>query len=61
LGEAIDYARQAQAGAVALRAPPAPPATGPSAPVEGVTPTDKAPPGPYRAGEGLAPATSPGQ
>jgi nitrite reductase (cytochrome c-552) len=61
LGEAIDYARQAQARAVALRAPPAPPATSPAAPVEGVTPTDKAPPGPYRTGEGLAPEPAPGK
>jgi len=55
LGEAIDYARQAQARAVALRAPPPPPATGPGEPVQGVTPSEQAPPGPYRTGEGLAP------
>jgi nitrite reductase (cytochrome c-552) len=55
LGEAIDYARQAQAMAVALRAPAAPAATSPSEPVQGVTPTEQAPPGPYRQGAGLAP------
>ena len=61
LGEAIDYARQAQALAVSMRAPPAPPATGPSEPVQGVTPTEQAPPGPYRTGAGLSspPATAP--
>jgi nitrite reductase (cytochrome c-552) len=48
LAESIDYARQAQATAAALRAPPAAPATGPSAPVEGVTPADRAPPAPYK-------------
>jgi nitrite reductase (cytochrome c-552) len=48
LGESIDYARQAQAQAVALRAPAAPPpATQPGEPVQGVTPADKAPPAPY--------------
>jgi nitrite reductase (cytochrome c-552) len=48
LGESIDYARQAQAMAVALRAPAAPPpATQPGEPVRGVTPADKAPPAPY--------------
>lgn len=50
LGESIDYSRQAQALALRLRAPQ-PPATGeqPVAPVQGVTPTEKAPPGPYKA------------
>jgi nitrite reductase (cytochrome c-552) len=48
LGEAIDYARQGQALAVSLRAPAAPAATREAAPVEGVTPADKAPPAPYR-------------
>ncbi len=47
LGESIDYSRQAQALANRLRAPDAPRVDGPSAPVEGVTPTDRAPPGPY--------------
>ena len=48
LAESIDYARQAQAMAAALRAPAAPPAAGESAPVEGVTPADRAPPAPYK-------------
>ena len=48
LAESIDYARQAQAMAASLRAPAAPPATGESAPVEGVTPADRAPPAPYK-------------
>src|SRR5690606_20777759 len=39
LGESIDYSRQAQALANRLRAPDAPRVDGPSAPVEGVTPT----------------------
>lgn len=49
LGESIDYSRQAQALALRLRAPQ-PPATGEQhvAPVQGVTPTEKAPPGPYK-------------
>jgi len=51
LGESIDYSRQAQVQALALRAPAAPPAEKPAKPVEGVTPTEKAPPGPYRQGE----------
>ncbi|MCL4195677.1 MAG: hypothetical protein KJZ87_28330, partial [Thermoguttaceae bacterium] len=51
LGESIDYSRQAQVQAIALRAPAAPPAEKPAEPVEGVTPTEKAPPGPYRQGE----------
>ena len=46
LGESIDYCRQAQA--VKLRAPDAPESDAPIAPVEGVTPTEKAPPGPYK-------------
>jgi nitrite reductase (cytochrome c-552) len=47
LGESIDYARQAQALATALRAP-AVPATQPSTDqVIGATETGKAPPGPY--------------
>lgn len=48
LGEAIDYCRQAQAEAVKLRAPEAPKSQRTPAPVEGITPTEKAPPGPYR-------------
>jgi nitrite reductase (cytochrome c-552) len=47
LAESIDYARQAQARATALRA--APPTAAPEgAPVEGVTPAEEAPPAPYR-------------
>ena len=46
LAEAIDYARQAQNLAQSLRTPQAPPTTQPGAPVIGVTPADKAPPGP---------------
>ena len=48
LGESIDYSRQAQAAALEWRAPEAPESDRPVAPVEGVTPTEKAPPGPYR-------------
>jgi nitrite reductase (cytochrome c-552) len=47
LGESIDYARQAQALATALRAPAAP-ATQPTGEVLGVTEAGKAPPGPYQ-------------
>jgi nitrite reductase (cytochrome c-552) len=43
LGESIDYSRQAEAMALRLRAPAAPAATREVAPVEGVTPTGKAP------------------
>ncbi len=44
LGESIDYSRQAQALAVRLRAPEAPSTEGiPTEPVQGVTPTEKAP------------------
>jgi nitrite reductase (cytochrome c-552) len=47
LAEAIDYARQGQLTALSLRARPEPPPEPPTpAPVEGVTPTEKAPPGP---------------
>ncbi|MBI3465343.1 MAG: ammonia-forming cytochrome c nitrite reductase subunit c552 [Planctomycetes bacterium] len=50
LAEAIDYARQGEIEAVKLRAsPPAQPAQ-PPAPVEGVTPTKEAPPGPHEPG-----------
>ena len=48
LAESIDYARQAQVLAQSIRTPEAPPATQPGEPVIGVTPTDKAPPGPYK-------------
>jgi nitrite reductase (cytochrome c-552) len=48
LGESIDFARQAQALAVGMRAPEAPPVTREAEPVQGVTPADKAPPAPYR-------------
>lgn len=48
LGESIDYSRQALAMALRLRAPNAPAVDLPVAPVEGVTPTEKAPPGPYK-------------
>jgi nitrite reductase (cytochrome c-552) len=43
LAEAIDYARQAQVLAQAIRTPAAPASTTESAPVEGVTPTEQAP------------------
>jgi nitrite reductase (cytochrome c-552) len=48
LSEAIDYARQGQLAAVSLRAAPAKATTQPAPPVEGVTPPNEAPPGPYR-------------
>jgi nitrite reductase (cytochrome c-552) len=48
LGESIDYARQAQALAVGMRAPAAPASTRPAEPVQGVTPAEQAPPAPYR-------------
>jgi nitrite reductase (cytochrome c-552) len=44
LGESIDYSRQAQVMAVRLRTPKAPPIDHPVEPVQGVTPTEKAPP-----------------
>ncbi|MFT3788339.1 MAG: ammonia-forming cytochrome c nitrite reductase subunit c552 [Tepidisphaeraceae bacterium] len=40
LGESIDYARQAQAIAIRLRAPKAPEVTAPVNPIQGVTPSD---------------------
>jgi nitrite reductase (cytochrome c-552) len=43
LAESIDYSRQAQAQAIALRAPVAPVSEQPVAPVHGVTPEDEAP------------------
>jgi nitrite reductase (cytochrome c-552) len=47
LGESIDYSRQAQAQSLQLLVPPQPPVEQPpSASVEGVTPTEKAPPRP---------------
>jgi nitrite reductase (cytochrome c-552) len=58
LGESIDYSRQAQAAALRLRAGEAPKVDPPQKPVEGVTPTDKAPPGPHRAARAPA-ATNP--
>jgi nitrite reductase (cytochrome c-552) len=48
LAEAIDYARQAQVRALALRAPQAPVTQDGGAPVEGITPHERAPPAPYR-------------
>ena len=48
LGESIDFARQAQVAALSIRTPQAPAATQPAEPVHGVTPTEAAPPGPYR-------------
>src|SRR5688572_15011956 len=47
LGESIDYSRQAQAAALRLRAPVPPAAENPTSQVEGVTPTEQAPPGPH--------------
>jgi nitrite reductase (cytochrome c-552) len=46
LGESIDYSRQAEAAALRLRAPAAPPVNQPVAPIEGITPTEKAPEAP---------------
>jgi nitrite reductase (cytochrome c-552) len=44
LAESIDYSRQAQAAALRLRAPPPPSTEGlPSEPIQGVTPTERAP------------------
>ncbi len=48
LGESIDYSRQAQVQALRLRTEPAPEVDRPVEPVRGVTPTEKAPPGPYK-------------
>lgn len=49
LGESIDFSRQAQALAVRLRAPTAPQVAPPAdLLILGVTPTDKAPPAPYK-------------
>ncbi len=47
LGEAIDLARQGQVAAMAIRTPAAPAVTEDGAPVIGVTPAGKAPPGVY--------------
>ena len=58
LGESIDFARQAQALAIQIRASPAPPpATQPGEGVQGVTPADKAPPAPYKSLGGSDPPT----
>ncbi len=46
LGESIDFSRQAQVRALQLRAPAQSPLEPPSESVEGVTPTEKAPPSP---------------
>ena len=46
LGESIDYSRQAQVMALRLRAPRAPSVDRSAEPVQGVTPTEKAPPRP---------------
>ncbi len=47
LAEAIDFARQGQLAALTLRAKPGPPPQSPPPePVQGVTPAEKAPPGP---------------
>jgi nitrite reductase (cytochrome c-552) len=48
LAEALDYARQAQARAIALTGPGMPHPQVPEAPVQGVTPTERAPAGPYK-------------
>jgi nitrite reductase (cytochrome c-552) len=48
LAESIDFSRQAQAAALRLRASAAPPVTRDASTVEGVTPTDKSPPGPHK-------------
>ncbi len=56
LAESIDYSRQAQALAVSLRAPEPPSSKRPVRPVEGVTPTEKAPPAPHK----TPPTRSPG-
>ncbi len=48
LGESIDYSRQAQAKATAMRAPEAPESQRPVEPVKGVTPTEDAPVAPYK-------------
>jgi nitrite reductase (cytochrome c-552) len=47
LAEAIDFARQGELAALTVRAKPeAPPESPPAEPVQGVTPAEKAPPGP---------------
>ncbi|RIK74833.1 MAG: ammonia-forming cytochrome c nitrite reductase subunit c552 [Planctomycetota bacterium] len=51
LGESIDFSRQAQVQALRLRAPEAPPSTRPVEPIQGVTPTEKAPPSAAPPGE----------
>ncbi|HMQ17215.1 MAG TPA: ammonia-forming cytochrome c nitrite reductase subunit c552 [Phycisphaerae bacterium] len=51
LAESIDYARRAQAMAIALRASAAPASGRPVEPLQGVTPTESAPLGPTKGGE----------
>lgn len=48
LAEAIDYARQGEVMATALRAPPAPASTAQPEPVQGVTPSGKSPAAPAK-------------
>ena len=58
LGESIDFSRQAQAAALRLRAPAAPPSKqSEGKPVEGVTPTKK-PPGDAAKNAGALPPSS---
>lgn len=59
LAESMDLSRQAQALAVRARAPAAPRVALPTEPVEGVTPTDKAPRGPYREKKAAMPPPPP--
>ena len=56
LAEAMDYARRGEAIATALHPARVPPKPIQEVPVEGVTPTEEAPPGPYQRG---LPATRP--
>jgi nitrite reductase (cytochrome c-552) len=48
LAESIDFSRQAQAAALRLRTSAAPPISRDASSVEGVTPTEKSPPGPHK-------------
>jgi nitrite reductase (cytochrome c-552) len=48
LGESIDFSRKAQVLAMSLRTPSAPASTRSVEDVQGVTPTEKAPPAPYK-------------
>jgi nitrite reductase (cytochrome c-552) len=63
LAEAIDYARQGQVAAQAkhLRLPEHPVELPATVPVEGITPTEKAPPGPYKTQPGQAGQLAPVQ